>query len=82
MSEKKWTAEKVHKELYDVRTKLFVIAKVLETGSLNLREHPEWTLVIEPLLKEVVQYAEQIKSHAAAEEESGPKEDKQDKEDE
>jgi len=47
-----------------------------------LREHPEWTLVIEPLLKEVVQYAEQIKSHAAAEEESGPKEDKQDKEDE
>ena len=61
MSEKKWTVEKVRQELYDARTKLFVIAKVLETGSVNLSEHPEWMVVMQPLLKEVVEYAGQIK---------------------
>ena len=64
MSEKKWTPEKIHHEIYDARTKLFVVAKVLETGSINLGELPEWTLVIKPLLDEVVEFAGQIRSMA------------------
>ena len=28
----KWTMERIRNEVYDARTKLFVIAKVLETG--------------------------------------------------
>lgn len=62
MTEKKWTPERVHQEVYDARTKLFVTTKVLETGNIKLSELPEWTLVIKPLLSEIVQYAEQIRS--------------------
>jgi hypothetical protein len=62
MSEQKWTVEKVRQEVYDIRTKLFVITKVLETGALDLKAYPEWALVIEPLLRETVEYAEQIRA--------------------
>lgn len=72
MSEKKWTVEKVRQEVYDVRTKLFVITKVLETGALDLKEYPEWALVIDPLLRETVEYAEQIRAMCALEPAPGP----------
>jgi hypothetical protein len=62
MTEKKWTPERVRQEVYDARTKLFVVAKVLETGSINLSEHPEWALVIRPLLTEIVDFVGQIRA--------------------
>ncbi|MFH0825971.1 MAG: hypothetical protein V2B18_24715 [Pseudomonadota bacterium] len=60
MSEEKWTAERVRKDIYEARTKLFVINKVLETGSLKLAESQEWVLVIRPILNELRYYAENI----------------------
>jgi hypothetical protein len=68
MSEPKWNVEKIHKEIYDARTKMFVISKVLETGSLNFSDHPEWALVIRPLLKEVIQFAGSIQEKMGDEE--------------
>lgn len=61
-SEAKWTIEKIHKEIYDARTKLFVVAKVLETGSIKPAEMPEWVVVLTPLLKDLVENAEKIRS--------------------
>jgi hypothetical protein len=56
----KWTMEKIREEIYEARTKMFVIAKVLETSTMNFGEHPEWVMVIRPLLKEVVDNAQKI----------------------
>lgn len=63
----KWNVERLHKEVYDARTKLFVIVKVLETGSLELKDCPEWALVIKPLLNEITENAEKIRSFLAEE---------------
>lgn len=60
MTEDKWTVEKVRKELYEARTKMFVVAKVLETGSVSLKEHEEWAMVIKPLLRDIETYVEKI----------------------
>lgn len=59
-TEKKWTVERIHSELYEARTKVFVIAKVLETGAISFADHPEWTLVLKPMLKELADYAAKI----------------------
>jgi hypothetical protein len=58
----KWTVERVHQEITDARTKIFVVAKYLETGHLNLSESPEWALVIRPLLKDMVANAQKIQA--------------------
>ncbi len=55
-----WNVERVHKEVYKARTRLFVTLKVLETGAVDFKEHPEWALVIRPLLKELVDNAQKI----------------------
>lgn len=60
MTEPKWNVEKIHKEVYDARTKLFVIFKVLETGSIDFKEHAEWALVVRPLLKEISEFSGKI----------------------
>jgi hypothetical protein len=60
LSEEKWNLERVHKEVYDARTKLFVITKVMETGSIKVEDFPEWTVVIKPLLLELISSAEKI----------------------
>jgi hypothetical protein len=58
----KWNVERLHKDVYDARTKLFVIVKVLETGGMELKDYPEWALVIRPLLSEIAENAEKIKA--------------------
>lgn len=58
----KWTMERVRDEIYKARTKVFVVDKVLETGTINPKEHPEWVLVIRPLLNEITQYTEKIRA--------------------
>ena len=60
MSEQKWSIERVHKEVAEARTKIFVIAKVLETADLKPAEHSEWVLLIRPLLKDLIQNAELV----------------------
>lgn len=60
MSEKKWTVERIHKEIQDARTKVFVIAKVLETGNIKLSEHPEWVLLIKPILTDLLTNTKKI----------------------
>lgn len=57
---KKWDMERVRQEVYDARTKMFVVAKVLETGSLNPAEHPEWVLVIKSLLTDLKKNAQKV----------------------
>lgn len=54
MSEPKWTMERIHKEISEARTKIFVVAKVLETGSLSFSENNEWALVVRPILKDLI----------------------------
>jgi hypothetical protein len=61
MAEEKWTFEKVRSEINEARTKMFVVLKVLETGNLKFAEAPEWALVVNPLLREVADYAAKIK---------------------
>ncbi|MFC1833369.1 hypothetical protein ACFL2Q_01375 [Thermodesulfobacteriota bacterium] len=56
----KWTMEKVHQEVSEARTKIFVVNKVLETGSLKPEENPEWVLVIKPLLKDLKEFSASI----------------------
>jgi hypothetical protein len=56
----KWTVERVHKELSEARNKLFVVAKVAETGSIPFQDHPEWMLVLKPLLRDLVTYSQTI----------------------
>ncbi|MBI5252245.1 MAG: hypothetical protein HY912_22350 [Desulfomonile tiedjei] len=68
MSEPKWNMERIHKEIYDARTKMFVITKVLETGSLKFSDHPEWALVVRPLLEEMMQFAGKIQEQVGDEE--------------
>jgi hypothetical protein len=58
--EKKWDVERIHKEIYDARTRMFVVAKVMETGSVDFSEHPEWVLVIRPLLRDVIKNADRV----------------------
>jgi hypothetical protein len=62
MTEEKqpWTVERIRQEIYDARTSVFVITKVLETGSINLADHPEWVLVIRPLLADLTENAQKI----------------------
>jgi predicted NAD/FAD-binding protein len=62
MGDEKWNLERVRAELYEARTKVFVIAKVLETGSLSFTGHPEWALVVKPLLKDLKEYVAQIET--------------------
>ncbi len=57
---KKWNMDKVRQEVYDARTKMFVVAKVLETGSLNPGEHPEWVLVIKSLLSDLMKNTQKV----------------------
>ncbi|MFH1116955.1 MAG: hypothetical protein V1792_23815 [Pseudomonadota bacterium] len=64
---KKWDSERVHQEVYDARTKMFVVLKVLETGSVQLGEHPEWAILIKPLLNELIEYAQAVSSMAGEE---------------
>lgn len=61
MTEQKWDMQRIRQEIYDARTKLFVVAKILETGNLTFSENPEWALVVDPLLKEVTEQADKIK---------------------
>ncbi len=68
MSEPKWNMERIHKDIYDARTKMFVISKVLETGSLKFADYPEWALVVRPLLKEMMQFAGKIEEQLGDEE--------------
>jgi hypothetical protein len=59
--EKKWNVERIHKEIYDARTTMFVVTKVLETGSVDFSEHPEWVLVIRPLLLDLVKNVDRVR---------------------
>lgn len=68
MSEPKWNMERIHKDIYDARTKMFVISKVLETGSVKFSDYPEWALVVRPLLKDMIQFAGKIQEHMGDEE--------------
>jgi len=61
MEEPKWTMERVHKEVLEARTKIFVVTKVLETGNLKFAENPEWALVVEPLLKDLLDNTAKIR---------------------
>ncbi|MEW6350706.1 MAG: hypothetical protein AB1646_16720 [Thermodesulfobacteriota bacterium] len=62
MTEEKqpWTVERIRQEIYDARTTVFVITKVLETGNINFAEMPEWGLVIRPLLTDMIDNARKI----------------------
>jgi hypothetical protein len=61
MSEEKWNMRKVREEIYDARVKIFVVTKVLETGKLQPKDEPEWTLVIRPLLDDIMENAGKLK---------------------
>ena len=58
--EKKWNVERIHKEINDARTTMFVVTKVLETGSVDFSEHPEWVLVIRPLLRDLIKNVDRV----------------------
>ncbi len=58
----KWTMERVHAEIAEARTKLFVVAKVLETGGLTFTDNQEWALVVDPLLRDILTNAGAIQS--------------------
>jgi hypothetical protein len=60
LSDEAWNPQKVRQEVYDARTKLFVVAKVLETGSVNMKEQQEWAMVVMPLLKDILTYVGKI----------------------
>lgn len=62
MSEEKWTLERIRAELYEVRTRVFVITKVLETGNPTFVGHPEWALVVKPLLKDLKENVAKIET--------------------
>jgi hypothetical protein len=68
--EEKWNMERIRDEVYEARTKMFVVVKVLETVNIKPREYPEWTLVIKPLLKDLIENTEKIQ--ALIEEEKPP----------
>jgi hypothetical protein len=56
----KWSIQRVHKEVSEARTKMFVVTKVLETGDMNVQDFPEWVLLIRPLLKDLTQNVQRI----------------------
>jgi hypothetical protein len=56
----KWTIQRIHKEVSEARTKMFVVTKVLETGDLGTQNFPEWVLVIRPLLKDLIQNTQRV----------------------
>ena len=58
--DKKWDVERIHKEIYDARTRMFVVTKVLETGSVDFSDHPEWVLVIRPLLRDIIKNGNRV----------------------
>jgi hypothetical protein len=60
MAEKKWSVKRIHDEIYEARTKVFVVAKVLETGSVTFSENPEWVLIVKQILKDLKENATQI----------------------
>jgi len=60
MADEKWSVERIHKEIYDARTKMFVVAKVLETGNVKFSEFPEWVLVIKPILADLLTKTQKI----------------------
>ena len=62
MEKEKWTMERVHQELSEARTRVFVTTKVLETGNLKFSDYPEWALVIEPVLKDLLANAAVIEA--------------------
>jgi hypothetical protein len=64
----KWTMERIHREVQEARTKIFVIAKVLETGNLKFAENPEWGVVIKPLIRDLVLHAGTIDQLIGSEE--------------
>ncbi len=68
MSEPKWNMERIHKEIYDARTKMFVVSKVLETGSVKFADYPEWALVVRPLLRDMIRFAGKIEEELGDEE--------------
>jgi hypothetical protein len=67
MAEEKWTFERVHSEINEARTKMFVVFKVLETGNLKFAENPEWALVVSPLLKDISDYEAKIRDFVGEE---------------
>ncbi|HTY24089.1 MAG TPA: hypothetical protein VMC85_13225 [Desulfomonilaceae bacterium] len=68
--EKKWDIERIHKEVYDARTKMFVVTKVLETGGLDASERPEWVLVLRPLLRDLVKNTKRVSELLGIEDEA------------
>ena len=62
MPEEKWTIERIHKEITSARATVFVVTKVLETGSIKPSDHPEWVLVIKPLLDDLTKNADRIRA--------------------
>jgi hypothetical protein len=58
--QEKWTVQRVRQDIYDARTKVFVVAKVLETGKINFADQSEWAVVLRPLLKELIENSEKI----------------------
>jgi hypothetical protein len=62
MPEEKWTIERIHKEITNARATVFVVAKVLETGSIKPSDQPEWVLVIKPLLDDLTKNTNYIRT--------------------
>ncbi|MGC8604873.1 MAG: hypothetical protein ACP5VS_14480 [Desulfomonilaceae bacterium] len=62
MNDETWTIQKVRQEIYDARTKLFVVVKVLETGGVDLKQHEEWALVLRPLVKDILTYVDKLQN--------------------
>ncbi len=60
MAEEKWNLERIHKEIYDARTKMFVVVKVLETGNIKFSEQSEWVLVIKPILADLLTNTQKV----------------------
>jgi hypothetical protein len=61
-SQQKWNVERVHKEIQEARNKLFVVNKVVETGSIQFDGHEEWVLVIKPLIRDILQFSQQLET--------------------
>ncbi len=61
-SQPKWNVERVHKEVQEARNKLFVVNKVIETGSITFDNHEEWVLVIKPLIRDIMQFSQKLES--------------------
>jgi hypothetical protein len=62
MSDQSWTIERIRQELSEVRTRLFVMGKVLESGTIKPEDHPEWMLVLRPMLTDVASNFEKVRA--------------------